>query len=212
VKERGRISFEGVAPSSFPLRVRGKEGKMKRILLTTLVIGIPLLGACGAPSTTTPEPTVPAKAPPQPQFVNYVNKEFGFSIDYPKGWLLEKLNPNEIGIKPSDSKYNQIQIGAWNEPAGINKLPDRLAVASTKASLEQFFGALGATNINIFVNERAKGKWDWMAGFTLTYKDASLQGVFYMKDTPTNSYTIILIEQIDWPEGIAVVNSFRLTE
>ncbi len=62
---------------------------MKRILLSILVIGILLLSACGAPSET--------------QLVHYVNKEFGYSIDYPKGWLLEELNPNEIGIKPKDS-------------------------------------------------------------------------------------------------------------
>jgi hypothetical protein len=143
-------------------------------------------------------------------FEHYINKEFGYSIDYPKGWLLEEFSPNEIGIKPKGDAYNQIQIGAWNEPSGINQVPDTMAASISKAGLELFFGLLGATNINIFVNERTGGKWDWIARFTVTYKGAPLQGVFYAKDTPNNSYTLTLIELLDWPEGWAVIDSFTL--
>lgn len=182
---------------------------MKRILLAILVIGILLLSACGAPPTTPP-----AEAPtePQPQFVHYVNKEFGFSIDYPKGWLLEELNPNEIGIKPKDSKYNQIQIGAFHGEPMIDSLPESWVAASTEASLQQFFDMLGGTNLNVFINEPASGKWDWVASFTVIYEDTPLQGSFFIKETKSTCYTLMLILCLDWPEGLAVINSFRLTE
>lgn len=171
---------------------------MKRILLPTLVIGILLLSACGASSET--------------QLVHYVNKEFGYSIDYPKGWLLEELNPNEIGIKPKDSKYNQIQIGGFHEEPIIGSIPESWGAASIEAILQQFFDMLGGTNLNVFINEPTSGKWDWMAGFTVIYESTPLQGSFFMKETKSTSYTLMLIQALDWPEGLAVMNSFRLIE
>jgi hypothetical protein len=42
----------------------GEEVEMKRILLSVLVIGVLLLGACGAPPAETPPPPPPAEQPP----------------------------------------------------------------------------------------------------------------------------------------------------
>ena len=176
---------------------------MKRILLPILVIGVLLLSACSAPATAPPT---------EPQFMHYVNKEFGFSIDYPKGWLLEKLNPNEVGIKPKDSEYNQIQIAAYAGEPMIGSMPESWVVASTEASLRQFFDVLGGTNLNVFINEPATGKWDWVAGFTVVYEDTPLQGSLSIKETKSTCYTLILIQCMDWPEGQEVISSFRLTE
>ena len=51
-----------------------------------------------------------------------------------------------------------------------------------------------------------------MAGFTVIYENTPLQGSFFMKETKSTSYTLMLIQALDWPEGLAVMNSFRLTE
>lgn len=171
---------------------------MKRILLPILVIGILLLSACGAPSET--------------QLVHYVNKEFGFSVDYPKGWLLEELNPNEIGIKPRDNDYNQIQICAFHGEPMIGALSESWVAASIEASLQQFFDMLGGTNLNVFINEPASGKWDWVASFTVIYEDTPLQGSFLIKETESACYTLTLIQCMDWPEGQEIINSFTLID
>jgi hypothetical protein len=168
---------------------------MKRILSPILVIGILLLSACGAPTT-----------------VHYVNEEFGFSVDYPKGWILEEINPNEIGIMPRDSDYNQIQIGAFPGEPIMGSLPESQVAALTEAMIQQFFDMMGGTNLNVFINEPASGKWDWTASFTVIYEDTPLQGVFLIKETETISYTLTLIQCLDWPEGQEVLNSFSLTE
>ena len=171
---------------------------MKRVLLSVLVIGILLLSACGTPSET--------------QLVHYENKEFGYSVDYPKDWILDELNPNEIGIMPRDSEYNQIQIGAFHGEPMIGSLSESWVADLTEAGLQQFFETLGGTNLNVFINEPASGKWDWVAAFTVTYENTPLQGSFLMKETETISYTLMLIQCLDWPEGQEVINSFRLTE
>jgi len=170
---------------------------MKRIL-PILVIGVLLLSACGAPAET--------------KVTHYVNKEFGFSIDYPKGWILEELNPNEIGIKPEESEYNQIQIGAYAGEPIIASMPESWVAAANEAGLQQFFDVLGGTNLNIFINEPASGKWDWVVTFTVIYEDTPLQGSFFIKETESTCYTLTLIQCMDWPEGQEVINSFRLTE
>jgi hypothetical protein len=173
---------------------------VQRILLSVLVIGVLSLVACGAPST----------APPTQ--VHYVNEEFSFSIDYPKGWILEELNPNEIGIKPKDSEYNQVQIGAYAGEPIIGTLPESLVAAANEAGLQQFFDTLGARNLNIFVNEPASGKWDWVVAFTVIHEDTPLQGGQFIKETESVSYTLFFIQCMDWPEGQEVINSFRITE
>lgn len=171
---------------------------MKRIFLSFLVIGVLLIGACGAPSET--------------KVIHHVNKEFGFSVDYPKGWLLEEINPNEIGIKPRDSDYNQIQIGAFPGEPIMGSLPESQVAALTEAMIQQFFDMLGGTNLNVFINEPASGKWDWTASFTVIYEGTPLQGVFLIKETESTCYTLTLIQCLNWPEGQEVLNSFRLTE
>ena len=171
---------------------------MKRILLVVLVIGMLLLSACGAPSET--------------QLTHYVNKEFGYSIDYPKGWLLEQLNPNEIGIKPKDNKYNQIQIGTFHQEPMIASVPESWLAASVEATLRQLFDMLGGTNLNVFINEPTSGKYDWTAAFTVVYEDTPLHGSFFIKETVSTWYTVLLVEGLDWPEGLTAINSFRLIE
>ncbi|MFC2022753.1 hypothetical protein ACFLTL_01140 [Chloroflexota bacterium] len=127
------------------------------------------------------------------------------------GWILEEFNPNEIGIMPEDSEFNQIQIGAHREPV-IGSLPESTVAAVTEAILQQFFNTLGGTNLNIFLNEPSSGKWDWVAMFTFTFKNAPLQGSFVVKETKSGSYKLMLIQLMDWPEGQAVMNSFNAPE
>ncbi len=146
------------------------------------------------------------------ELVHYTNNEFGYSIDYPNGWLFEKLNPNEIGIMPKDSAYNQIQISAYFGEPMIGSMPDSWVAASNEAGLQLFFDMLGGRNLNVFINEPASGKWDWVAAFTVIYEDTPLHGEMFIRETESITYTLMLIQVagMDWPEGQDVVNSFRV--
>lgn len=171
---------------------------MKRTLLPVLALGILLLSACSAPAET--------------QVIHYVNKDFGFSVDYPKGWILEEINPNEIGIKPTDNDYNQIQIGAdYTEPV-IGSMPEQWVADVNEAGLQQFWDMRGGSNLNIIINEPTTGKWDWVVTFTVIYEGTPLQGSFLAKETPSILYTATIIQCMDWPEGQEVINSFKLIE
>jgi len=94
----------------------------------------------------------------------------------------------------------------------IGSLPESQVAALTEAMIQQFFDMLGGKNLNVFINEPASGKWDWTASFTVIYEDTPLQGVFLIKETGTISYTLTLIQCMDWPEGQEIINSFKLTE
>jgi len=68
---------------------------MKRILLPVLVIGILLLGACGA-QTSVSEPEIPAN------YTTYTDETGLFSISYPPSWVGES---NPIPKSPDSQFY-----------------------------------------------------------------------------------------------------------
>ena len=180
-----------------------------------LVVALVLLLAscvlsCGEGSNT-------PSAPPEPEYVHYVNEEFEFSLDYPEDWLLEEVNPNEVGIRPKDSEYNQIQIGAYDAEPIIGLFEDSFIVSSHKASLQQFFDMMGASDLEILVNERASGMWDWVVSFTVVYEDTPLQGGEFIKERYISEdefiiYSLFYMHSMDWPEGIKVIDSFTVID
>lgn len=167
---------------------------MKRILLMIMVIGILLLGACVNPNK------------------HYVNEEFGYSIDYPKDWIMEELSSNSIGIKPTDSAFNQIQIFAYAGQSLAGSMPDLMLVEMYDADLRQSLGASGYTDIDIPVNTRGADKWDWEIAFTAIYEDIPLQGGEFIKETESMTYAVFYIRSGNWLEGQAVMDSFSLTQ
>lgn len=140
----------------------------------------------------------------------YLNHEYGYAITYPGNWYFEEFNPNEIGVKPRDNQYNQIQIHSEHGQPLIGVIANSLYAASVEAALQQFYDVLGARNLNVFVNGPASGKWDWVAVFTVIYDETPLQGAMFIKETQSTCYTLVLIRLGDWPEGQAVFESFRL--
>ena len=167
---------------------------MKRILLVILVTGVLLLSACGGPNK------------------HYVNEELGYSIDYPKDWFLEEINPTEIGIRPGDSAYNQIQIDAYIGSPSSTLMPDVLLATSYETKLWQALNTFGFTDLNISVNERGTEKWDWVIAFTVIHEDTLLQGGEFIKETESITYTIFFLQSEDWPEGQEVIDSFSLVQ
>jgi hypothetical protein len=152
-----------------------------------------------------------------PEYEHYENLEFLFSFDYPKGWLLEEVNPVplEIGIKPQDSKYNQIQITVYNAWPLMRGFDDSFVAGSMEAGLQEFFDSVGASNLNILVNERATGMWDWNVSFTVTYPYTPLQGGVltnekYISDEECTVYSLFYMYSGDWPEGLKVIDSFTI--
>ena len=170
---------------------------MKQVLLSILVVAILLLGACGAPGT---------------QLVHYVNEEFGFSIDYPEGWLLESLSPIQIRIEPGDSEYNEIHVITFPAEAEISSIPASVFAVQVEEGLEQFLKESGASDMTIFINEPSSGKWDWEVHFAALYGDTSVKGQLLMKGTKSTYYALAVIHRFSWPEGLDVINSFRLIE
>jgi len=146
--------------------------------------------------------------------VHYASEEFAYSVDYPQGWDLVQLSANEIVIGPPDSKYDQIQISAKPGEPRIGLLPESLIADSIAANLQEFFGKLGGTNLNVSKNEPASGRWDWVAAFTFVHGGTPLEGEMLVKETESMYYslTVISVSGTDWPEGQAVVDSFRLVQ
>jgi len=172
--------------------------------------------ACGEEGEK-PPPSAPPAPESEPEYVHYVNEEFEFSLDYPKGWLLEEVNPNEVGIKPKDSEYNQIQIGAYDAKPIIGVFEESFIVSSHKASLQQFFDTMGASDLEILVNERASGMWDWVVSFTVIYEDTPLQGgefirEYYISEDEFLVYSLFYMYSMDWPEGLEVIDSFTIID
>jgi len=149
------------------------------------------------------------------EYVHYVNEEFEFSIDYPEGWLLEEVSPNEVGIKPKDSEYNQIQIGAYDAKPIIGVYEEAFIVSVHETSLRRYFDALGAYELEILVNERASGMWDWVVRFTVVYEDTPLQGgelinEYYFSEDEVLVYSLFYMYSEDWPDGFEVIDSFTI--
>lgn len=167
---------------------------MKRILLIVLVTSVLLLGACGGANT------------------HYVNEEFGYSIDYPQDWFLEEISPTKIGIRTGTSAYNQIQIEAFAGGPASTLMSDAVLAVEYENRLWQSFSTIGGTELNVSVNERATGQWDWVVVFTVIYEGALLQGWEFIKETESITYTIFFIQSADWPEGQEVVDSFSLVQ
>lgn len=167
---------------------------MKRISLLIMVIGVFLLGACGSPIT------------------HYVSEEFGYSIDYPKDWIMEELDENKTGVMPGDGSYNQIQIHSRVGEPVIASTSESMFAITQESDLQLLAETLGSTDLYITTNEPASGQWDWEVVFNLTYEDTQLQGGLFIKETETITYTVFYLQSTDWLEGQEVINSFSLTE
>lgn len=146
------------------------------------------------------------------EYVHYTNTKFGYSLDYPSGWYLEELNPNEIAIGPHTGEFSQIQVVASPDTPVLRSLTPEMAAANTEASLYLFFDMLECTNLNIFVNEAVTGKWDWKAVFNVTCQGTSLLGTKLIKETPSVTYTILILcpRRTGFTEGWDVIDSFEL--
>jgi len=171
-----------------------------RIFVLLLALGALLAGliiGCGQKET---------------EYIHYTNTEFGYSLDYPSGWNLEELNPNEIGISPRTDEFSEIQVGAFPGAPVLESLTPEMAAANTEASLFLFFDMLKCTNLSIFVNEAVSGKWDWKAVFYVTCDGTSLLGSKFIKETSSVTYTILVISprRTGFAKGWDVIDSFEL--
>jgi len=144
--------------------------------------------------------------------IHYINTEFGYSLDYPSDWYLEESNHNEIAIGPHTGEFSQIQVVASPGAPVLKPLTPEMAAANTEASLYLFFDVLKCANLNIFVNEAVSGKWDWKAVFTVTCQGTSLLGAKFIKETPSITYTIIILcpRRTGFAEGWDAIDSFEV--
>lgn len=146
------------------------------------------------------------------ELVQYTSSDFSYSIDYPKCWHFEQINDNEISIKPKDSNYTRIEIGAYHEEPMIGSVPESLYATIMEVGIELFYGELDCTNVNIYINEPASGKWDWVTAYTVTCDGMQLEGQSLIKETQSTAYNLAVghAAGVDWPEGQDVVNSFSI--
>ena len=141
---------------------------------------------------------------------HYENKEFSYSIDYPREWEFGNINKNEIGVMPRDTTYNQIQIAAYHTEPLIGTVPESTYANMSAKSLTTFINLVGGSNVNISYNQRASGQWDWTTIFTFKYEGELLSGKFLIKETPSTTYTLACLGNAYWTEGEIVVDSFKV--
>jgi len=163
------------------------------------MVALSIIGTgCGGTSTTS-------------DLVRRTNTEFGYSIVFPGDWLFEEMNYNEVTLRPTDSQYDQIQIGAYFVEPVIGSVSESMFADSIEASVKEFFDALGGANLDVYVNTPATGKWDWVALFTVDLQEVPLQGEVMVKETDSISYLVFLVQTMaDWPEGQSAIDSFTL--
>jgi len=100
---------------------------MKRLILTILVIGMVLLGACV--STSTSEPPIPA------HFTTYSDEAGLFSISYPPDWELA-LSKEELfhAVVPNKAAAVTVTVGTTEE--GKWKLEDLVEAVFQRAYID----------------------------------------------------------------------------
>lgn len=118
---------------------------MKHLILAILVVGMVLLGACAAPSTTPviqPEPIIPA------HFTTYTDEASLFSISYPSDWepVLSVIEEAEQATKDlirsidSDLPVERVSvIFMAGEPSEIGLIP---SIPSTSIVVEPVPGIM----------------------------------------------------------------------
>lgn len=143
-------------------------------------------------------------------YIHYINTEFHYILDYPEVWHFEELNPNEIEIKPKDSEYARIRVGAFLDSPMLKSLSQEMAIAKTETSLEQFINLLGYTCFSIITNGPASGIWDWEASFTTISGAESLSGSKFTKETEFVRYIVYIIyaKGTEFTDGWDVIDSF----
>ena len=174
----------------------------KVLLLFYILILTSLTAACS-----------PAKGELNPSFWQYKRDDLGFSIEYPKDWIIEEFNNNEIGIKPRDGTNTEIQIGAFSGTPILSTMPADEATILIEASLYVFVNSLEGSGLIMISNEPAgsnSNDWDWVARFFYYYEGLPVRGGYYLQETSTMSYTLIFISGTQPPEIDKVIDSFTI--
>ncbi len=140
--------------------------------------------------------------------IHYVNEEFGYILSYPRDWIFIELSENVIVIKSEVKTENQIQVGAFPNGNGITSLPAAQTAEMVEQLLKEAFDTLGYNILELTSNESISNKWHWKATFEVYVDDAVLKGAYYIKETPSLTYTLFLLTEEAWPEAISVLESF----
>ena len=146
------------------------------------------------------------------QPTQYINKEFGYIVNYPTSWIFIELNENVIAIKPEPKTKKQIQVGAFPNENGIMSLSEAQTANMVEGLLKEAFDTLGHNILEVTHNEPSSDKWDWEATFEVFIEDAVLKGAYYIRETPSTIYTLFLLTEDEWPEAVTVLKSFYFIE
>jgi hypothetical protein len=171
--------------------------------LPVLLLGVLLLLTSSFAACGQPQPTGEYTS-----YIHYANTEGAYSVEYPSGWELEEINPDEIAIHAKDS-WNQVQIGSF-EVEDTGPISDEMFHALGEANVRTFCGAMGFENVTIITNEAVSGKWDWATTFSFTYDSIPFFGTFLVKQTTSRIYTFTILQVGDFPEGLKVLDSFTI--
>ena len=175
--------------------------KNKPKCYSVLLIGLALLLAISLAACGQPQP-----AGESTSYTHYTNTKGAYSLEYPSGWQLEEINPEEIEIRPKHN-WNRVQIGAFED---IPPVSAELLGPLSEANIRSFCGAKGFENVTIITNEAATGKWDWMTTYSFSYEEMPFFGTFLMKQTHNRLYTFAIVQVGDFPEGLKVLDSFTI--
>ncbi|MFC1992771.1 hypothetical protein ACFLV3_03040 [Chloroflexota bacterium] len=173
---------------------------MKKLCLLLTAVVMLWLPACAVPQNGLVN---------QGQILQYKNEELAFSIAYPGNWQLVELSLNEILISPPDSEYNQVRVRVQSDFPELYYISETGVASTIETTLQQFFDLIGASNLDIVLNERLQGDWDWIAQFTVNYGGKTLDGFQFMKQADSVTYWVFIMKYANWPEGSEVIDSFK---
>jgi hypothetical protein len=122
---------------------------MRRQRLTVAVLALLLLGACdGGAQQSVDGPTTPATTDAPVGTERYENTQYGFTLDYPPGWVVNEEQPGAV-VFIFNQESAQDGFGE-NLGVGVEELPGEVTLeqytVATKRNLEAGLGEFQVSN------------------------------------------------------------------
>lgn len=135
---------------------------------------------------------------------HYESKELCFSLDYPKGWICERVTLSSQIFAPGDSGYNGIYVISER---GL-PIATSIMASTMRTVIDEFCAQIGTADYEITSNASASGIWDWFGAFKMVYDGMPLEGRVYFTQSQTVGHTVAIVQYGFWPEGDRVLKSF----
>ncbi len=121
------------------------------------------------------------------EWMTYDNPVYGYSVEYPAHWVLDKIRPTLVQIYNEDTSAEQpilvnIVVNDWPLPL--------------EAKVDEFISAYiydaGHDSVHILTNSESDDRWDWKIAYRFVEVSVPCYGEAYFLHTENCTFTIHL--------------------